>query len=62
MVVVGIIVFPLFLDIDGQSIRLRGPAINWWLFFYFEVILQIITLFLYELDDRYYKKISATRK
>ena len=37
------------------------PSIDGY-FFYFEVILQIITLFLYELDDRYYKKISATRK
>ena len=32
MVVVGVIFFSLFLDIDGQSLRLRGPAINWWLF------------------------------
>ena len=24
--------FSLFLDIDGHSLRLRGPAINWWLF------------------------------
>ena len=30
--VVGVICFSLFLDIDGQSLRLRGPAINWWLF------------------------------
>ena len=28
MVVVGVIFFSLFLDIDGQSLRLRGPAIN----------------------------------
>ena len=28
MVVVGVIFFSLFLDIDGQSRRLRGPAIN----------------------------------
>ena len=32
MVVVGVIFFSLFIDIDGQSLRLRGPAINWWLF------------------------------
>ena len=32
MVVVGVIFFSLFLDIDEQSLRLRGPAINWWLF------------------------------
>ena len=32
MVVVGVIFFSLFLDIDGQSLRLRGPAINGWLF------------------------------
>ena len=25
--------FTLSLDIDGQSLRLRGHAINWWLFF-----------------------------
>ena len=31
MVLVGVIFFSLFLDIDGQSLRLRGPAINWWL-------------------------------
>ena len=24
----GVIFFSLFLDIDGQSLRLRGPAIN----------------------------------
>ena len=23
----------IILDVDGQSLRLRGPAINWWLFF-----------------------------
>ena len=28
MVVVEVIFFSLFLDIDGQSLRLRGPAIN----------------------------------
>ena len=28
MVVVGVIFFSLFLDIDGQSLRLRGPAMN----------------------------------
>ena len=28
MVVVGVIFFSLFLDIDGQSLRLRGPAIR----------------------------------
>ena len=28
MVVVGVIFFSLFLDIDGQSLRLRGPAIK----------------------------------
>ena len=33
MVLVGGIFFSLFLDIDGQSLRLRGSAINWWLFF-----------------------------
>ena len=32
MVVVEIIFFSLFLD--GQSLRVRGPAINWWLFFF----------------------------
>ena len=30
-VVVGVIVFSSFLDIDG--LRLRGPDINWWQFF-----------------------------
>ena len=33
ILIVGVIFFSLFLDIDGQSLRLRGPAINWWLFF-----------------------------
>ena len=28
MVVVGVIFFSLFLDIDKQSLQLRGPAIN----------------------------------
>ena len=28
MVLVGDIFFSLFLDIDGQILRLRGPAIN----------------------------------
>ena len=28
MMVVGVILFSLFLDIDGQSLCLRGPAIN----------------------------------
>ena len=28
IVVVRVIFFSLFLDIDGQSLRLRGPAIN----------------------------------
>ena len=28
MVVVGVSFFSLFLDIDGHSLRLRGPAIN----------------------------------
>ena len=32
MVSVGVIFFSLFLDIDWQSLRLSGPAINWWLF------------------------------
>ena len=36
MVVVGCIFFSLFLDIDGQSLRLRGP------FFYtvYEILVQ----------------------
>ena len=34
IVVLGGIFFSLFLDIDGQSLRLRGPAISWWLFFW----------------------------
>ena len=35
--IVGVIFLSLlnFLDIDGQSLRLRGPAINWLLFFLF---------------------------
>ena len=28
MVLVGVIFFSLFLDIDEESLRLRGPAIN----------------------------------
>ena len=32
IMVVGVIFYSVFLDIDGQSLRLRGPAINWWLF------------------------------
>ena len=42
--VVGVILFSLFLDIDGQSLRLRGPAINWWLFFLF--VTKVFELFL----------------
>ena len=37
MVVVGVIFFSLFLGIDGQSLQLRGPAINCWLFFYLNI-------------------------
>ena len=29
-----VIFVSLFLDIDWQSLRLRGPAINWWFFYY----------------------------
>ena len=40
MVVVGVIFFYLFLDIDGQSLRLRGHAINWWLFYHLMICHQ----------------------
>ena len=33
-----------FLDVDGQSLRLRGPAINWWLFLYLNIDM-ILTLY-----------------
>ena len=47
MAVVGIIFFSIFLDIDGQSLRLRGSAINWWLFF-LSVYLMLADFYEYE--------------
>ena len=41
MVVVGGIFFSLFLDIDGQSLRLMGTAINWWLFFNRQLVSRV---------------------
>ena len=40
MIVVGGggIFFSLFLDINGQSLRLRGPAISWWLFLHLNTL------------------------